>query len=1002
MKNKFILLFSLVFISFQSLQSATFIVTSTSDANVSGTLRYAIGQVNVNPMDADSIKFNIPTSDPNYNLTTGEYTITLSSLLPMILSVSVTIDATTQPNTNLNGPAICIKSNSNLSYAFCFPTSGGTVKGMMIQGFYAGIIVAKSGIYPAGSFTLSNCYIGVNYDGSIAAANEMGIVICKGANNNTIKNNIISGNTTAGIAFGLTNTNTIQGNKIGTDRTGMYRIPNYYGIAIDTSSSNTIGGNTPAQRNIISGNYIGIAINHTTSNSNTIKGNYIGINANGISSTDTISNYDGIAIQNSYGNIIGGTSAAERNIISGNMDAGIAIKGTPSKNNVIKGNYIGLNIAGSDSIPNYNGILMSGANNNTIGGTGFFERNVISGNRQAGIAMAYSGTRNNIIKGNYIGTDRHGMVAISNQTGVYINSNANSNIVGGSTAAERNLISGNLEMGICMEASDSNIVKGNYIGPDSTGLDAFYRPGGDSLLQGNGLYFNSTAKYNIAGGNNAGEGNVISGNRVYGLIYYGNAPYNSCIGNYIGVDRTGNKALPNTTGICVDGGANHNPILNNVLSGNIAYGIFIVTTGTYYNELKGNKIGTNAVGTDTVPNQIGVILGGGTKYNTIGGPNPADRNIISGNRMDGIEVADIGTMYNNIIGNYIGTNAAGTDSLPNYIGVGFATNPSQNNIENNLISGNKYIGLILYENCDSNTVYSNKIGTQANGTSALGNGGAGIVIGKASQYNIIGAPGKGNIIAFNDTIGIGINDTNTIYNTLSSNTIFNNGAMGIDIFPWGVNPNDVGDIDLGANERMNYPIITSVIFDPDNSHTWIEGTIDYTINGGPAGIIIEIFKSDNLNQFQHGDAIEYMGSTTVDGSGHWYFNCTGLTTSDIITATATDLKHNTSEFSLNSQIILGVKDLSNTNSSGNLKIYPNPAKKLLNIDYYSDENSNTDIKFYEITGVEVASFLNKTVSKGYNKLSIDFSNYNLPSGIYFLKFFINNTLEATKKIIISK
>ena len=284
--------------------------------------------------------------------------------------------------------------------------------------------------------------------------------------------------------------------------------------------------------------------------------------------------------------------------------------------------------------------------------------------------------------------------------------------VGGSTAAERNIISANYEMGICMEASDSNVVMGNYIGPDSTGMGTF-KFSNDTLIQGNGLYFNSNAAHNIAGGSNSGEGNVISGNRVYGLIYYGNSPYNSCIGNYIGVDKTGNGKLPNTTGICVDGGSNHNPIVGNVLSGNLAYGIFIVTTGTYYNELRGNMIGTNAAGTDTVPNQIGVILGGGTKYNTIGGTSAIDRNIISGNYFDGIEVADSSTMYNNIIGNYIGTNAAGDAALPNYIGVGLATLPSKNNIENNVISGNQYIGIILYERSDSNTVYGNKVGTAA-------------------------------------------------------------------------------------------------------------------------------------------------------------------------------------------------------------------------------------------------------------------------------------------------
>ncbi|MCX6296265.1 MAG: hypothetical protein NTX97_09390, partial [Bacteroidetes bacterium] len=146
----------------------------------------------------------------------------------------------------------------------------------------------------------------------------------------------------------------------------------------------------------------------------------------------------------------------------------------------------------------------------------------------AGIVMVYSGTRLNSIKGNLIGTDYQGTQILSNHTGIYIKSNANKNTIGGSTAGERNILSGNIEMGLCIETSDSNVVKGNYIGPDITGLNAM-KLSNDTLIQANGLYFNSNAKYNTAGGYATGEGNVISGNRVYGHDYYGNSSYNATI-----------------------------------------------------------------------------------------------------------------------------------------------------------------------------------------------------------------------------------------------------------------------------------------------------------------------------------------------------------------------------------------------------------------------------------------------------------------------------------------
>ncbi len=985
MKTNILLL--IIVMSYNLLYAATFTVTNTNDSGA-GSLREAITSANSNSIDADNIVFNIPASDPNYNTSTGVYTITLTSILPYIASISVSVDGTTQPgNTNPNGPEICLTNNSNLQTGLCFLFSGGVVKGMIITGFQMGILITNYGAYPSGACQVSDCYIGVNYDGSTASPNDIGITCYGSASGSTFQNNLISGNTTAGISIRMSNSNIIQGNNIGTDRTGMYRIPNYYGVAIDSASSNTIGGSLVSQRNIISGNtYAGIAINNNISSNNIIKGNYIGTNVNATASSDTICNFYGIAINESSGNIIGGSSTGERNIISGNTDAGIAIIGTSSSINSIVGNYIGTNSDGTDSIANSNGILLSGANNTLIGGNVAGSKNVISGNHLAGIVMAYYGTRNNTVIGNYIGTDKTGMNPLSNHTGVYIFSHANSNIVGGASSADRNIISANYEMGICMEASDSNVVMGNYIGPDSTGLGTF-RFSNDTLIQGNGLYFNSTAAHNIAGGTNPGEGNVISGNRVYGLIYYGNSPYNSCIGNYIGVDKTGNTKLPNTTGICVDGGSNHNPITGNVLSGNLAYGIFIVTTGTYYNELKGNMIGTNAAGTDTVPNQIGVILGGGTKYNTIGGTTAADRNIISGNYFDGIEVADSSTMYNNITGNYIGTNASGDAALPNYNGIGFATLPSKNNIENNLVSGNLNFGIILYEHSDSNTVYGNKVGTTADGVSPLSNGGAGIVIDVNSKYNKIGESGNGNIIAFNDTAGIIIGDTGSKYNTFSANIIHSNSLMGIDLYPFGVNANDAGDIDNGCNDMMNFPEINSVIYDGGSSITFMTGTMDYSVNGGPAGIIVELFKSDNANMFSHGDATEYLGSTTVDSSGNWSFNTPNLVPSDYVTATATDLLGNTSEYALNSSIVVSNEEKLSGNPE--ISVYPNPAVDKTTI---SGLSNNNQIIITDCQGREIFS---QKCSDAETTINIE----SLSSGIYIINILSKDKSVTKQKLI---
>ncbi len=980
-----------------SSQGATITVTNTLDAGA-GSLRQAITTANANPMDADNIVFAIPTSDPGYNPLTGVYTISVASMLPYVLSMSVTIDGTTQPNTNPNGPEICLRSATPLLVGLAFPLTGGVAKGLIIQGFQAGIVIVKYGAYPGGACTVSDCYLGVNYDGTLAVPNEIGVLCYGGVTNNTIINNLISGNNLAGVGLRNAHNNAVKGNKIGTDRTGLFKIPNYYGVALDSATTNTIGGPTPADRNVISGNsYAGVAINNPMSNNNVVLGNYIGTNMHGLTRIDTISNYYGIAINESPSNILGGASAAARNLISGNREAGIAMLGAGSRNTSIKGNYIGTNVLGMDSIPNANGILISGSPANIIGGAAVGERNIISGNRLAGIAMAYSGTRGNIIKGNYIGVDISGTQILSNYAGIYLKSNANSNIIGGSTAGERNVISGNLEMGLCIETSDSNSILGNYIGPDATGSGAL-RLSNDTLVQANGLYFNANARYNTAGGYNPGEGNVISGNRVYGHDIYGNSSYNATIGNYIGVDASGTVAMPNATGICVDGGSNHNPFINNVISGNRAYGMFIVTTGSNYNELRGNRIGTNAAGTDTIPNQCGLLLGGGTKYNVIGGSNAADRNLFSGNRFDGILVADTGTMYNNILGNYIGTDVSGTSALPNKIGIGFATRATQNTVDNNVISGNRHIGMILYEGCNSNMIYRNKIGIRADESGALANHGAGVVLSKSCRGNSIGGSGLGNVIAYNDTVGVVIMDTGSYYNKISQNRIFANNLMDIDLYPYGVNANDAGDADQGANGLMNYPLISSVFLDWFSGNTTITGGLDHA---SPVGVTLELFKAGGVNMFGHGGGETYLGSVVItDPAGLWSFETSALAAGDVVTATAIDANGNTSEFAANMSLTVGIAEESAAGSG--LLLWPNPASDELFVQVRLEEAQAVTLRLYNVNGALVAAPQAFDLSAGEHTLRLDAVVRQQASGLYLLQLTGDEGLNLQQRLMIQK
>ncbi len=778
-------------------------------------------------------------------------------------------------------------------------------------------------IYGTTGNTITEVYAGTNFDGTLPDANQYGIGISNGASLNYITNNMVSGNASAGIAITASNGNFITGNKIGTNPLGTSKNPNYYGVAIDNAANTVIGGST----------------------------------------------------------------LSDQNLISGNTAGGIVINGTASSGTQIIGNLIGTNVSGMDTISNGNGIILAAANSSIIGGNTASKRNIISGNLQAGIVLNGTGTRNNVIKGNYIGTDINGNNFLSNHTGVMFKSKSNHNTIGGTTLGDRNIISGNLEIGVYIEACDSNSVYGNFLGPDVSGTSSFMN--GDSAIQGNGIELNTVSKYNIIGGSGAGERNIISGNRVYGLVYYGNSSYNNTSGNYIGTDVSGNLKLSNATGICVDGGSNHNVINNNVLSGNKSYGIFFVTTGTNYNEFKGNKVGTNATATDTIPNYIGVIIAAGTRYNTIGGTAAGEGNIITGNYYDGIEIADLGTDHNIITGNQIGSVNA---SMPgNYNGIGIATNPRQNVISNNIICKNKYMGIILFEHADSNQIMNNWIGT-TDGTTDFGNGGAGIAILKGASNNLV----KSNTIAYNDTVGVVILDNTTVNNTLSQNAIHHNRMIGIDIFPFGFNTNDIGDADGGPNLMMNSPVFTSTIYNPADGKLWLNGTIDYNYIS-PQGIVVEIFKSvgDTLG---YGQALQYLGNAVVDATGLWFTAFTGAVAGEKLVATATDVFGNTSEFSPNSSIISGIKVNSLYESSFNL--YPNPANNDFFMEFSLASPQQITAYLYAMDGRFMTCLLSETIYAGNNSRKINIESY--PVGVYFIEISSDNIYKESMKLIITR
>ncbi len=274
-----------------------------------------------------------------------------------------------------------------------------------------------------------------------------------------------------------------------------------WGNGVDvTGSFNTIGGTTPGAGNVISNNgHAGVFIHSGTGN--VLEGNFIGTSAAGViyAGLSQFANGMGVEIDGNS-NIVGGTTPGARNLISGNADNGLTLKGS---GNLVEGNFIGTDITGTLALPNgwattfTSAVVISGASN-TLGGTAPGDGNVISGNPGIGVLITGAGAVNNVVQGNYIGTDVTGTKALKNDWPMTIQSGANSNLIGGTTVGAGNL----LVNGIRMAGVSGNVVQGNSIGTDVTGKIA---------LDTNGLYSFSL----IEGNNTIGGATPAAGNLIY-------------------------------------------------------------------------------------------------------------------------------------------------------------------------------------------------------------------------------------------------------------------------------------------------------------------------------------------------------------------------------------------------------------------------------------------------------------------------------------------------------
>jgi parallel beta-helix repeat protein len=456
--------------------------------------------------------------------------------------------------------------------------------------------------------------------------------------------------------------------------------------------------------------------------------NYIGLDLKGAPDGNA---GDGVyAAKQSAGNRIGqnltGASGVVGNIISANSGDGIHLQG--SSDNVIADNWIGTDDKGKSAIGNgINGIwLASGSNDNQLGGTrykdsatgdvnnptgdkgknpGVFvvppDGNLVSGNNEDGIRID-TGSRDNVLNGNFVGTTQDGDGAIGNgEDGVDINGAPKNSLIGcrfvQNPFVYYNVLAGNKGNGLHVTSSDDVTIQANFFGAGANNATVVANGGDGILIDG--------SSRNTTVGGVIPLGNVSAGNIKNGIEVTGTASGFITFNTFGGLFAFKGAGPNGNDGVLITSTGGNQTVRTNVLSGNIKNGL---------------EIGGDASGVLVGPNIIGLVTKGDGLL-----PNGGD-----GVRLDG-------TAHNNSIGDY-------------YVSV----------IPQNTFSGNLGYGLDIFQGAHDNQVFNNFIGTDVFGSAALANQKGGIFVGKYASHNYIGGKSddrrkpRKNIVSGNNSNGI--------------------------------------------------------------------------------------------------------------------------------------------------------------------------------------------------------------------------------------------------------
>ncbi len=649
-----------------------------TSAQVQAALETIVGAGNVAvsggtlPQDTLSITFQgayagdtIPTLVANSALLTGgtDPSVSIVDVTPGTLAPPSTI--TSVPNTvaAINGNNAQVRvvldgSNTGGSTGLVVDASDSTIRGLALEGFGIGVTVPEPtdvGDLIQGNFI--GPYLAYPVDHTtgdplpapdtviLAGLGNTAEGVLLGSANATIggfnpdENNVISGNGEQGVLLvpGASG-NQILGNQIGVigpSTNGLYfRLGNgAEGVSIEStgtssdpagivySSSNVIGGAVPGSGNIISANDgYGVHLIGVGATRNLVEANFIGAAPGGgyVLGTGNPGNLaDGVRIDDSPDNQVGGPVSSDGNVISSNKGAGVFIIGADAEGNTVENNIIGLNAAGSAVLGNAQAGVANYSPDTMIG-----PGNVISANL-IGVLISGSSATGVVVRDNLIGTDSSGAGDLGNaEDGIQIDSASGITIESDSQGVQ--VISGNL-VGIEIDGSTStqNLIEGNLIGTDKSGTADRGNSNEGILIEG--------AFGNTVGGTTSAAMNVISANQ-WGIRLDGSTSTGNLIeGNEIGTDLNGTAPLGNeVNGIILSNNAADNSIggtgggQGNTIAYNVEAGVLvqsgtgdsILSNGIFMNGQQGIALDS---GNDlqSAPALSGAT-GGGTGSNVVG------------------------------------------------------------------------------------------------------------------------------------------------------------------------------------------------------------------------------------------------------------------------------------------------------------------------------------------------------------------------------------------------